>query len=265
MWPKDETFGKARDEAVKALSLDDSLVEAHTALGGVKFFHEWDIPGAEKEFQKATGLRRNIPRAGYVNMIIYLVLVGRFDEAIAIQKWVIDSNPLYPDYANLSFIYTYARRYDEAIAAARKCIELNIDAQFARISLIILFGMKKSCVEAVSEISKYLADFPAASSDPSFATSIGLASAACGNRKLAEEYLKIIKEGISKKPSEIDSVWLSYIYSPLGEKDLAISALQDGYQKRSPMLLWLKVEPIFDPLRDDPRFQELLKKVGFEN
>jgi serine/threonine protein kinase/tetratricopeptide (TPR) repeat protein len=258
-WPKDDAFGKAKEAAMKSLSLDDSIGDAHAALGSIKFSYEWDFPGAEKEFRRAMELGQENTRRGTNSTVAFLTLVGRLDEAIATQKRAIDSNPLYPDYANLCWVLGYARRFDEAIAAANKCIELNLDVGFARFNLLTLYAAKGMCAEAIAEVKKFLADCPSVTSDPNSVIIIGFVYAVCGDRKKAEEMIEILEKSPNSAPDN-----LCYIYTPLGEKDLAITALEKGFDQRSTGMLWLKVEPIFDSLRDDLRYVALLKKVGFE-
>jgi serine/threonine protein kinase len=262
--PRDEVFPKAKELALKALSLDDSLSEAHSALGNVLFGYEWNLPGAEREFNKALGLGVEGSRTSYLTTMNYLVLVGRSDEAIALVKRAIESNPLSPDYANLGWALGYARRDGEAIEAAKRSIELRLNVQSARFLLIGLYAASKNCTDAVRETEAFVADYASDAADPGFAATIAVGYALCGHRAKAEQWAEVVKEGISKHPAQYSADNLGYIYAALGENERAIAALEKAYEQHSAGMLWLKVEPVFDVLREDARFKALLKKIGFE-
>jgi serine/threonine protein kinase len=254
---KEDAFAKSKANALKALTLDESLVDAHSALGNIKFAYEWDLAGAEKEYKRAMDLGQDTSR--FSNSTGYLTLVGRFDEAIARQERMIESNPLFPDYTSLLWILGYARRFDDAIAAAKKCFELNLEVFGVRYNIIPVYALKGMCAEALAETEKFLSETPGVMSDANALLNPAFGYAHCGERKKAEELIEIMK-----KLPNFDPVQLAYVYAPLGEEELAIAALEKGFEQRSPLLLWLKVEPCWDPLRNDPRYVALLKKVGFE-
>jgi serine/threonine protein kinase len=257
--PREEAIKRAQDAAQKALSLDDSLADAHDALGNLKFNYEWDLAGAEKEYQRALDLG---PTATTPSIQGYLTLTGRADEAVAILEKEFESNPLYPPYVALCFTLFYARRYDESIAAGKKAIELNLAVMQARYSLLFPLALKGMCAEAMAELKNFLSSLssePAALSNPNVLEMMGYVYAQCGDRKKAEEMIASIKQS-----PDFDPALLSMIYASLGENELAIDALERSFEQRSPRMLWLKVEPCWDPLRDDPRYVALLKKVGFE-
>lgn len=118
--PRSEAFQKARQSAQKAVSLDESLAEAHEALGSVKFNCDWDFDGFEKEYRRAIELA---PGRSVGSWATNLTLTGRFDEALALCKRHSESNPLYP--ADPTWTLLNARRFDEAIASAKKNLEIN--------------------------------------------------------------------------------------------------------------------------------------------
>ena len=260
--PGDEAHKKAKEAAMKSISLNDSLPEAHTVLGMIKFNFEWDFEGAKKEYERAMTLG---PIAFRAAVIDYLTLVGRFDEALDLHKKVMEANPLYPDYPNLLWIYFTARRFDEAIAAANKALELNLDVSYVRSLRSQCYAFKKMCAEALAETEKILkesvpprstVDVLNANKETLMAMAINYAM--CGERKKAEELIVLLKSIPNLGPG-----YLGWIYPALGEKDLAIADLEKAVAERSPNMLWLKTDPELDPLRDDPRFIALLKKVGF--
>jgi len=255
--PREEAFQNAEEAARKALSLDDFLPDAHAALGLVMLSRDWDLASAGKEYQRVLDLGPPMNRGN--TPIIYLSIMGRFEEAIALQKSYIEANPLYPDYGNLCWTLGVAGRNDEAITVAQKCIDLNLDVNYAHYQLLFLYSSKGECAKAMAEMKYILPADPAVAPDPNMLTAIAIAYAQCGDRKKAEEAL----EKRQKLPN-FDPADLGLFYAILGEKELALAALEKAYEQRSPLMLWLKVDPGYDTLREDPRFKDLLKKVGFE-
>jgi len=254
--PKSEAFQKARQAAQKAVMLDESLAEAHEALGSVKFNLDWDFDGFLREYRKAMELA---PGRTVGSWATNLTVLGHFDEALALLKRMSESNPLYP--AVPTWHLLMARRYDEAIASAKKSFEANPEDWYARMYLSNGYAFKKMCAEALAESQKILSGMPGFESDANALYQIAFNFAHCGNRTKAEElYDAYNKTGVA----DADPTALAWNYAPLGEKDLALDALEKGLEIRSPYLVYLKVDPMLDSLRDDPRFKALLKKVGFE-
>jgi TolB-like protein len=152
-----ENFEKARGAALRALSLDDRLVDAHAALGSVKFYHDWDFAGAETEYRRAMELGQETFRA---NIVVCLALVGRFDEAIALQRRIMESNPLYPDYMILEWVYYEAKRFDEAIAVTNGDLEINPSFSYRKLFRSNCYALKGMCVEALADVQSFLTESP---------------------------------------------------------------------------------------------------------
>jgi len=144
--PRSEAFQKARESAKKAVSLDDSLAEAHEALGSVKFNLDWDFDGFEREYRKAMELT---PGRTVGSWATNLTLLAHFDEALALLKRMSESNPLYPAVPTWDLLM--ARRFDEAIASAKKSLEANPENWYARMFLSNGYAFKKMCAEALAE------------------------------------------------------------------------------------------------------------------
>jgi Tfp pilus assembly protein PilF len=251
-----EAFDKARESAQKALSLDESLAEAHAALGLIACEHDWDFATAEKEYRRATELAPGLSAGSILN---YLVCTGRFDEALAIAKREAESNPLEPWTA--AWILYQARRFDEAIVDANKFIELHPNNFGIRAIRSSCYALKKMCAEALAESEKILSGFASAALDPNILIGLACNYACCGDRKKAEELTDALKK---TGYLDQDPAGLAVIYAQLGDKDLAITALKKGFESHSAgMPIW-KGDPWLDPLRDDPSFKALLKKYGFE-
>jgi tetratricopeptide (TPR) repeat protein len=186
-------------------------------------------------------------------------LTGRSAEALALYERHNESNPLNP--INEVWTLFYAGNYPAAIAAADMEIKIDPNAWFYRSIRSNCLALMNRCAEALSESDAILSDMPAVRSDASTLIQLGGNYALCGDRKKAREMLDAL---LKTDSSREDPSWLAWIYAPLGEKELALSALEKGYELHSNGMVYIKVDPFFDSLRDDPRFKALLKKVGFE-
>ncbi len=253
---RDEAYPRAKEAALKAVALDDSLADAHAALGNVLFSFEWDIAGAEREYRRAMNAGLKFTHS-YPSR--FFTLTGHFDEAIGIKKREIEENPLFPDYANLGWSLLYARRYDEAIEACNKAMELNIGVFYNRVNRSNIYALKHRCVEALAETRELMPKSPFGGRDFYWATCLACNYGLCGERARALDIIKALADG-----SNPNRDFLGLIYGAMGEKDLAIAALTEACEQRSASMLFLKVEPMLDSLREDPRFIALLKRVGFE-
>jgi serine/threonine protein kinase/Tfp pilus assembly protein PilF len=254
--PRSEALQMARQSVQQAVSLDDSLPEVHEALGAIKFNLDWDFDGFLREYRRAMELA---PGRTVGSWATNLTVLGHFDEALALLKRMSESNPLYPAVPTWNLLM--ARRFDEAIASAKKSLEANPEDWYARMFLSNGYAFKKMCAEALAESQKILSGMPGLESDANALYQIAFNFAHCGNQEKANELGQAFeKTGIAKE----DPSALAWIYTPLGEKELALEALEKGLEIRSPYLVYLKVDPLLDFLRDEPRFKALLKKVGFE-
>jgi TolB-like protein/Tfp pilus assembly protein PilF len=252
-----ETFEQARAYAEKAITLDDALGEAHLSLGIVKLFYDWDLIRAEKELQRAKELSPNNPQV-YHFYSHYLELVGRLDEAIVESKRGVDLDPTNLILNNeYTWAYYLSHRFDEAILLYKKNLELDPNFYFSSYELVQSYEEKRMFNEALAEINRV----KGLSGDWSYIVSeLGCVYAATGN---GTEATKIIEELKTRTAREyIDPVLIAYIYMLLGEKDEAFVWLERGFQEKAGLMPWLKVEPKVDPLRSDPRFIDLLRRMG---
>lgn len=255
--PPKEAFPKARAAAEKALGLDNSLAEAHTSLAVVKFQYDRDWSGAEKEFRTAIEFNPNYASAheSYAN---FLKALGRFDEALAETNRAQELDPL-----SLSVntggghVLYLSRQYDRAIEQYRKA--LGLDPGFVQAHL--WFGRpyleKGMFKEAISEVQQ--AVHLSGESTIALAT-LGHAYASAGETEKAKALLDKLEE--RSKKEYVPSYWIALIQVGLGDKDEAFRWLEAAYQERSTWLTWVRVEPRFDPLRSDQRFNSLLERMG---
>ncbi len=255
--PVEEGYSKVRAAASRALELDESLGEAHEALGYYDLYYQWDGPAAEQEFRRAIDLNPNHPD-GYLGYANYLEQVGRFEEAIAENRHAQQLDPLAPRFSlNLGDVLLRARRYDEAIQQFEKIVELNPSDFSAHYGLARAYLEKGMFARALAEAEKgnTLWNNPALPF-PGRA----YVYARVGKAKEARSELAELERQAKTAPAWAHQV--AAVYVALGEKDQAFSWLEKAYQGRSSFLRWLKVDTRFEPLRSDPRFQDLLRRVG---
>jgi TolB-like protein/Tfp pilus assembly protein PilF len=249
-----EFFPMARAAAMKALSLDETLAEAHFVLADVKLYYEWDWAGAEAEFQRAFKLNPSIASAHY-NYAWFLALQGRLDEAIKEHRRAWELDPLDPGNKSWEgWLYITGKRYDEAIEAARMSLELNPDYPIGHFVLAEAYAAKGLHDKAIEAARK------AAAVDPASLRFILVRALAFAGRK--DEARKLLTEQEKQKPTLWDYMVVPSAYLALGDKDEAIRWLEAGYKAHSPWLPWIKEEYLYEPLRSDPRFQALVRRMN---
>jgi TolB-like protein/DNA-binding winged helix-turn-helix (wHTH) protein/Tfp pilus assembly protein PilF len=255
--PPREVIPKSRAASEKALQLDQGLAEAHSSLGWVKWIYYWDWAGAEVEFQRALQLNPNYSGAHGMRAE-YLDSMGRFAEAAkerAIAKQLSPVEPIL--YQNSGEHFLYIREFDKAIDQYHEALELDPTFSIAHGGLwqaYALKGMRKESMEHYEE-SMVL------DGDPGLAAKIKTAYAKSGYRSA----IRVILE--DRRLQRSRGSWLAfvddaYLYIALGEKDHALTALDQAVQERDANVTALQVDPSFDSIRSDPRFAELVHKVG---
>jgi serine/threonine protein kinase/Tfp pilus assembly protein PilF len=255
--PSKEAMVKARTAAIKALEIDDTLAEAHTSLAHVNIIFDWDWSEAETEFKRAIELNPNYAEAHHWYSH-YLVAMARMGESLAESLCALELDPLNPGMStHLGWHHLMAREYDRAIEQFRTALELDRSFSPAHIYLGHAYERKGMYAEAIAQFQKGRALYE---KNPLFLGFLGHSYAVSGNRDEARKAINKLKE----QPGQ-EFVWpfmMALIYTGLGEKDQAFECLEKAYQDRNDDLIYLKVEPAFDPLRADPRFTNLLRRVG---
>ncbi len=257
--PPREAFPKAKIAAEKALTLDDHLAEAHTSLGMIKFYYDWDWPGAEAEFKRALELNPGYPQA-HQYFADLVKSFGRFDEALSEMQEALKLDPLsYSANTGIGHVLYLSRQYDRAIDHYRKVIESDPTFVPARLWFgrpYLQKGMFKEAIEQVEEAVKLSHE-----TTVSLAT-LGQAYAAAGRMVEAKNVLnKLLTRG---KDQYVPSYWIALIYTSLGNKDKAMEYLERAFVERSSWLVWANVEPRFESLRADTQFASLLTRIGFK-
>src|SRR5580700_6061081 len=254
--PPNDVYPKARAAAEKALEIDGTLAEPHAALGHVLTAYDWDFQRAEEEYSKALDLNSSYPTAHqwYGHL---LAVMGRYAEGVAEVTRARDLDPLsVPINAFVGLIYMKARQNREAVEAARKGVDLDPNNPFAHWMLARTLDAHNELPESVAESEK-----AARLSGGSHASTaqLGCAYARIGDTAKAH---KIIDQLVELSRTEYVSPYdIAIIYTGLGEKDLALVWLEKAYEERAVRLLELP-DPAFDDLRFDPRFQDLVQRIG---
>jgi eukaryotic-like serine/threonine-protein kinase len=255
--PPREAYPRAKAAAVQALKIDDTLAEPHASLAWARFRFDWDWPGAEREFKRAIELNARYPTAHHW-YAYYLASMGRLDQTRAAIQRAQELDPLSLIInATVGQEFYYAREYDLAIERLLKTLE--IDSNFAHAHRLLGEAYRKKGMfeEAIAEIQKAVT--LSAGSGVYYLAQLGNAYALSGKRG---EALRILDE--LRKLSQhkyVSPTDFAIVYIGLGEKDQAFAWLERAYEERSGFLTELMVEPMFDSLRSDPRFQELLHRM----
>jgi serine/threonine-protein kinase len=254
--PVSESFPRAEAAAKKALELDDSLAEAHTSLG-LLLFYNLDFQGATKELERAIALNPNYATAHHWYGLGPLRCVGDFDKAIAELKRALQLDPLSLIInADLGAGLVTARRYDEAIAQLRKTIEMDPYFYYAYLNLGKALQLNGQLDEAVTEYKKAAA----LNDDPLVLGLLAQGYAKLGQREEALKTLEQLQQTATRR--YVWSYTFAFVHIALGEKDKAIDVLERDYRDHADYeIALIKVDPMLDPLRGDPRFEALVSKV----
>jgi serine/threonine protein kinase/tetratricopeptide (TPR) repeat protein len=262
-----EATTKARAAAEKALQLDDSLAEAHTSLGMIKLSYDWDWARAEHEFNRAMELNPGYPLA-YVMYGQYLTMVGRQTDAMPYFEKAHRLDPLFgQSYKGEAYSCFMAHKYDDAIVQYRKALELEPDA-ITYFGLVLARAEEGDYATAVGEAEKATK----VDNSPVLLTSLASAYARAGRRADANHVLRRLQkiwESQGRAPAwhtarsqYVCPYEVAGVYAQLGDNDRAFEWLDKAYKNRS-CLYWVRVDPRFDSIRSDPRFQGLLAKMNF--
>jgi tetratricopeptide (TPR) repeat protein len=253
-----EAFAQAAAAAARALELDPNLAEAHTALGGVRFTHNWDWEGAESEFRKALALGPNFADT-YHWYSDFLSAMGRSDEALAAVRRAHALEPLSLT-INMSIgtALFYARRYDDTIAQQKGTLEFDPTFSPAWRNLGGAYEQKGLFDKAIESFRQAMALYP---TDLSAKGLLIHAYAVSGQQ---DEARRLLAELVQQSSVRFVSPFsMATIHLGLGETDRAFEFLEKAIESRDRAMPWIKVAPRLDPLRGDPRFTDLLRRMKF--
>jgi tetratricopeptide (TPR) repeat protein len=255
--PMKESHSMAKAAAMKALELDDQLGEAHAALAAIVMDYDWNWPEAERHFSRAIELDAHYPTAHRLYSQ-YLSLMGRSDEAIAEAKRALDIDPLSLGANNTVGLAFYrARKFDQTVEYSRKTLEMDPNFVPARIMLGLAFLEQGLSDQAIAEFAK---GRELSGNSPRLSALLAYSYARAGNTREARRILNDLNHLAA--PEQVSPFDLAGVHIGLGNKDEAFKLLEISFRERAWMLGYLNVEPLFDPLRSDPRFTDLVRRVG---
>jgi len=251
--PASETFPKAREFSLKANQLDSTLAEPHILLGLLKFLQDHDPAGWERESQLALAVNPNSTDAHRLNGL-RLMFLGRSDEALAEEQRALEIEPL-STAGNINYSYAlfYTGRIDESEAQTKKAIELAPDFWLSHYHLYNVYRFKGNYAQAVEELAKSK-DLR----DETEAAKLIRESFAKGGWP---GFLRAVT--VERAPMKMSAYNMAGFYAETGDKDRAFAALNEAVDKADQFIGFVRVDPFMKPLRDDPRFPVLLKRIGF--
>jgi DNA-binding winged helix-turn-helix (wHTH) protein/TolB-like protein/tetratricopeptide (TPR) repeat protein len=255
--PPHQAFPRAKEYALKALELDDSLAEAHASLASIREDYDWDFAGAEQEYQRAIALNPNYSNT-YEWYGHFLSRLGRNDEALVRLRQGLSVDPLSLDLnIHLATSLYFARRYDEALQQTQRTLDLDPQSAYAHFMFGLIYRQQGAYEKSIAEFKKA---GPAFDDDSYVLGYLGQIYAQAGNNQAAQLNLQRLHELASKGYSS--PVAAALIHFGLHQHDLGFAQLDDAYRTHDPYLLYLRSDPAFDSVRSDQRFQQLVRRIG---
>jgi serine/threonine protein kinase/Tfp pilus assembly protein PilF len=252
-----EAYARAREAAQKALELDETLAEAHTSLAGVLTSYFWYWERAENEFIRAIELNPSYATAR-IWYAEHLWSIGRHDVSVQQARLALELDPLSPMIStSLGVALHFAREYDQAIQQYQQTLVANPNFQRAIYWLGLSYLKKEMFPEAIEQFQRVLR----LSGDSVDKAALGYALAQAGQRNEAEEVLRQLEELSTQR--YVSPVDMAMIHIGLEDNERAIEDLERAYEEHADRMSWIKVNPVFDPLRSDLRFQSILQRMNF--
>ena len=255
--PSTEAFPKAKVAAKKALEIDDTLTLAHSVIGLIHYAYDWDFQNARQRIERALELDTNCveSRGDYAG---YFAAIGRLDRAIAEAKRVLELDPLSVNRnIHLGIYYVWARQQEEARQHLLKTLEFSADHPWALWLLAITYAIDFQYDKGIDLLHDAL---NVAKDYPPIMAALGWFHAMSGDKRSARKIIATLRD--KAKKSYVPPFLFAKMHAALGENDAAFEWLQRAYQERDCSLTWLLNDESVDCIRGDPRFDELLKKVG---
>ena len=259
--PPQQAWGKVKELGLLAVAKDDRLPEGHAALASARLHYDWDFAGAEREFKRALELNPNEANTlhGFAH---YLMAMGRMEESAAVSRRAVDLDPVDDGLTDCLCWHRYAaRQYDSSIQLAMDVLKRQPDDTWEHVILGWDYEQKHMTEQAVAEFKKAVESAGKDSPMDTFILAgLGHAYALAGNRSDAQGVLQTLLARAKKSyASPFD---IALVYTALGDKDAAFAWLDKAMKEHSTWLVYSKWEPRLDPLRSDPRFQDLLRRIG---
>jgi serine/threonine protein kinase/tetratricopeptide (TPR) repeat protein len=256
-----ESYPRAKEAALKALEIDNTLAEGHASLAWVETFYDWDRSGGEKEFQRAIELNPTYATAHFWHSLA-LESLRHSEEAIAEQKRALELDPLsLINNRILGLDFYYARQYDQAIEQEQATLKMDPNFFFVHMQMGLAYVQKSMYKEGIAECEKELLINPR---HPYALSALGYAHAVAGKGADAQKILDQLSAISEQK--YVPAISRVGIYVGLGNKEKAFDWLAKAYEDRSvgSSFVMLKLDPVYDPLRSDPRFADLLRRMNLQ-
>jgi tetratricopeptide (TPR) repeat protein len=262
-WEPNRAFPKAKEHAEKARDIDITLAEAHASLGYISTIYEWKWERAESQFKQAIKLNPNYATARHWYSV-FLFAMGRFDESIVEIKRAQELDPRSNIInTNAGWPYYHNRQYDQAIEAFQNALLIDVNFWYAHWGLGVSYYQKGVYEKALEEQLKAKELYK--NWQPEIESQIGCNYARLGRREEAEQVLKNLLELGRSKQEYVPPMVLAYLYFALEENDDGFEWLNRAFEVGDPELTWLKILPDYDPIRSDPRYIELLRKMNLDD
>jgi eukaryotic-like serine/threonine-protein kinase len=252
-----EAWPKAMDAVAKALAADDTLAEAHSSLGMIRMWYEWDWKEAEREYLRAIELKPGQPLP-HVQYNLLLVQAGRFEEAEEQIRTALAVDPLsVTSNMYLAGVFHYRRDYDRSLEICRRVLDLDSNDIEANVVVGLNYEQKRMYPEAIAAMEKASA---LSGNNPLIMGPLGSCYGGSGNRARAMQVLDEVNAAAQQV--YVAPITRVMLYLGMGEIDLAFEWLDKAAEAHDPLLGYLKVGPIYDPIRSDPRYPALLQRIG---
>ena len=254
-----ESFPQAHHAARQALEIDDTLAEAHCSLAFVMLLHDWDWSGAEREFRRTLELNPGYATAHHW-FAECLTLTGRQDEAVTRAAAALELDPLSPIINVLvGWVYYYARRYDEAVEALEAALRIDPDFAPAEFWLGLTYEQKGRLEEARTAFDRAISH---ADRSPMLLAALARLLAEQGETTQADALLEELRT--AAQASYVPAYYMAAVYSGYGKREQALEWLETSLRDRESWMVFLNVDPIWDPYRQEERFEALVQSVGLE-
>jgi TolB-like protein/Tfp pilus assembly protein PilF len=256
-----EVMPRAKAAAMKGLEIDESLAEAHSALGWALWNWDWDKAAAEREFRRAIELNSNSSTAHH-RYGIFLSHLGRFDEGVAEGTRAGDLDPLSPTIlAFLAYDYMVAGRYDEALTEMRNALALEPSNVVMQTGIPWIYAQQGRYPEALAACERLPKQALAATAENQGpALTVAWVYAMAGKKRQAERLLNSFKQLVPRE--HVDPYSIAEIYAALGDNDRTFEWLEQAYRIHSGAMVWLKADPFWKNVRSDARYEDLLRRIG---
>ncbi|MGA2325497.1 MAG: winged helix-turn-helix domain-containing protein [Bryobacteraceae bacterium] len=254
--PPSETFPKAEAAAGRALALDDTISDAHIALGIVHWFYHWKLEACQREFERAVDLSPNDPTAHWALAMFLGSMKEDHRKAVAGVSLAQELDPLSMSIRSTAgWVFYWSRQFDRAIAHCRKTLEMDENS----VQAYLVLGLAALAIGSLNEAVAALEESAARFGDLFSLGDLGLAYGLAGEREKACAVIRQLEE--TARSQQVPSIFLAYAHSGLEDKDQALDYLEKAYAEHYAPILWLRVSPQYDALRGDPRYERLLHRL----